>query len=392
MDALFPKGHVLLSEDVLERGGFIREVSLRLVAGDRVMPAGPRRIGKTSVAFEILRRLAADGYYVLHLDLSHVISVTAFAIQLMSRVMSLRTGPIQKFSDTIHELVHTLQHAEIALKIHDLEIHTHLNPSSPDAYQVIDAALSSLETIAHKEGRRAVILLDEFQEIERLGGTMLLKRMRSIMQQQQSTSYLFLGSEPFLLQTLFADRRQAFYRFATMLHLPPIPHAEWVSYITKKFAGVDMTITDDAIRLLLDKTGGHPFCVMVALGESYFQSTVNHNKTVDILGVYEGLSEAALTLEPIYEESLEANSIGTRWRFGHTTSGYEPPAVPRCGSHCSTAGPYQITKSLDPGKTGKRPVPLCGTYVPAMDNPQHRRQMIVNPSRDLAPGESKAIR
>lgn len=303
MAALFPKGHVLLSEDVLERDGFIREVSLRLVAGDSVMLTGPRRIGKTSLAFEILRRLTADGYYVLHLDLFHVISVEDFAIQLMSRVMSLRTGPLQKFSHTIHELVHTLQQAEIAIKIHDLEIHTHLNPSAPDAYQVIDAALSSLETIAHQEGRRVVILLDEFQEIERLGGTMLLKRMRSIMQQQQSTSYLFLGSEPSLLQTLFADRRQAFYRFATMLHLPPIPHAEWAMYITKKFAGVDMTITDDAVGLLLEKTGGHPFCVMVALGESYFRSTVNHDKTVDIRGVYEGLSEAALTLEPIYEES-----------------------------------------------------------------------------------------
>ncbi len=303
MDALFPKGHVLNSEDVLERSGFIQEVRLRLVAGDSVTLAGPRRIGKTSVAVEILRRLAANGHYVLHLDLFHVTSVDDFAIQLMSRVVSLRTGPLQKFSHTIRELVRTLERAEIAVKIHDLALHAHLNPTAPDAYQIIDAALSSLETIAHNDGRRVIVLLDEFQGIERLGGTLLLKQMRSIMQQQLSTSYLFLGSEPSLLQTLFADRRQAFYRFATMLHLAPIPDSEWITYITKKFERVGMTITQDAIGLLMEKTGGHPFCVMVVLGESYFRSIMNHNRTIDISGVYEGLSEAALTLEPIYEDS-----------------------------------------------------------------------------------------
>lgn len=302
MEILFPKGHVLASNDVFERQGFVRDVTLRLYSGDSVMLASPRRMGKTSIAFEILRRLANDGCYVLDLDLFHVTSLEDFAVQLMARVVSLRFGPLQKFTHTLRELYRILERADVGVKIQDLEIHTRLNPTTPDANEIIDAALSTLETIAQKDQRRVIVLFDEFQEMERLGGTLLLKRMRSIMQQQMGTSYLFLGSEPSLLQTLFADRRQAFYRFATMLHLPPIPEDEWDSYITRKFAHVGMTISHDAISLLMENTGGHPFCVMVALGESYYGATIGQRTSIDIAGMFEGLSQTALTLEPIYEE------------------------------------------------------------------------------------------
>lgn len=302
MEALFPKGHVLGSGDVLERRGFVQEITLRLLSGDSVMLAGPRRTGKTSVAVEALRRLAHSGCYVLNLDLFHVTSMDDFAVQLMAQAISLRTGPLQKFSHTVGELYRMLQRADVAVTIHDLEIHARLNPATQDANEIIDAALSILEDIAKKDHRRVVVLLDEFQETERLGGTLLLKRMRSVMQQQTETSYLFLGSEPSLLHALFADRRQAFYRFATMLHLPTIPDAEWETYITKKFNQVGITISHDAVILLLKHTGGHPFCVMAALGESYYGARLGQRTSINVSEMFDALSQAALTLEPIYDE------------------------------------------------------------------------------------------
>jgi hypothetical protein len=75
---------------------------------------------------------------------------------------------------------------------------------------LIDLALTAMERIAQKDKRRLIVLIDEFHEGDRPGGTALLKQLRSIMQRQQAASYLFLGSEPSLMQTVFADRGQAF--------------------------------------------------------------------------------------------------------------------------------------------------------------------------------------
>ncbi len=51
--------------------------------------------------------------------------------------------------------------------------------------------------------------------------------MRSYFQNQKDVAYLFLGSKEGMMKTLFSDKREAFYRFATILPLPPIPAIAW---------------------------------------------------------------------------------------------------------------------------------------------------------------------
>ncbi len=102
----------------------------------------------------------------------------------------------------------------------------------------VEVAFALGERLATKDEKHLVILLDEFQELDRLGGPPLIKKLRALFQQQKHTTYLFLGSQAGLMHTIFSDQRQAFYRFAVMLNLPEIPEATWRSYLTEKFAGL----------------------------------------------------------------------------------------------------------------------------------------------------------
>ena len=94
--------------------------------------------------------------------------------------------------------------------------------------------------------------------MDRLGGADLIRRLRSIFQRQQHCTYLFLGSRPTMLKTLFSNRRQAFYRFAVQNDLPPVPDAAWRKYLVAKFSSVGMEITPAALDLILNETGGSP--------------------------------------------------------------------------------------------------------------------------------------
>ena len=88
---------------------------------------------------------------------------------------------------------------------------------------MLDVAAEATERLGARDGRRVVVLLDEFQEVERLRGSDLMKRPRVQFQRQPHVSYLFLGSRPSLMWALFTTSAAAFYRFAVPAELPTMP-------------------------------------------------------------------------------------------------------------------------------------------------------------------------
>src|SRR5258706_8990156 len=66
--AYFPLGGPVPAADLVGREGYIRRAAARLGDGNHILIAGPRRIGKTSVMLEILRRLRPKGIHTPYLD------------------------------------------------------------------------------------------------------------------------------------------------------------------------------------------------------------------------------------------------------------------------------------------------------------------------------------
>jgi uncharacterized protein len=298
---VFPFGKPAGHEDVVDREHFIAEVQQRLIDGHSVMLAGPRRIGKSSIAWEILRRLKANDVYVAAVDLFYVTSIEEFATKLMQAILENRTGPFQQAVRALHGLQKYFSRSEFRAKIHDLELGVSLVSERVDPTELLESAIQTADVLARKDGRRMVILLDEFQEIERLGGEDLLKRLRALFQRQDNTSYLFLGSQTTLMQTIFSDRRQAFYRFATLLELPPVPFAAWREYIATRLASFNIEITEPALDLLLERTGGHPYCVMAVAYNAYLHVRLEELNTVNADVIHYAYEQAMSHLASIYD-------------------------------------------------------------------------------------------
>ena len=299
---VFPRGRVIPSDDVIGRHGFVHELEERLFLGDSAMLAGPRRIGKTSVAFDVLWKLRDRGCYTVDIDLFHIPTSAELGLQIMRKVLQVRTGLLRTATHTIKGFLEFISKAEIAIKLQDLEITSRLGEVSDNPISVLDEAFLIAERIAENDNRRLIILFDEFQEIERIGGEILLKRLRSIFQHQQYVSYLFLGSEPSMMRTIFADRRQAFYRFATMLHLPDIGSDEWEEYVLRKLNQANLTMSGNAFDVLMQDTGGHPYCVMTVLFDAFLLSQIERKTQIDSEMIKNSLIRAFSQLEAIYDE------------------------------------------------------------------------------------------
>src|SRR5919197_4654972 len=64
----FPVGGPVPGADLVGRETYIRRIGERLWDGNHVLVAGPRRIGKTSIILEALRRLRRRGAHTAYVD------------------------------------------------------------------------------------------------------------------------------------------------------------------------------------------------------------------------------------------------------------------------------------------------------------------------------------
>ncbi len=302
---LFPIGGPVAEEDIVDREDFIVSLTLRLAEGQSVMLYGPRRIGKTSLACETLRRLKTKGFYVASVDFFRLTGKRDFAIALINACLENRTG-IRKTLDVWKDRTKTIIGTDkLAIKLQDLELDLGLSRGEQDDDALLDYALGLPDVLAKRDKRPLVVLFDEFQDASRVAGTEIYKKMRSYFQNQKDVAYLFLGSKEGMIKTLFSDKREAFYRFATILPLPPIPAIAWVEYIAAKFRARGILCPPEPINEAISKSGGHPQDTMVVCSELYYALLEAGQDIISLELVQLGYERALLTLAPIYDEILD---------------------------------------------------------------------------------------
>jgi len=302
---LFPLGGPVSEKDIVDREDFLVSLEIRLIEGQSIMLAGPRRIGKTSLALEVLRRLKAKGSYIAFIDLFRYNTKKELSLAIIDACLENRSG-ISKTTAVLKDgLKRITGAARITAKVQDLELEIGSPSEGKSVDELFNYALRLPEILYQKDKKQIVVVFDEFQEIMRIAGEDTLKVMRSYFQMQEGVSYLFLGSKEGMMNTIFGDKRQAFYRFATILPIPPIPTEAWKEYLSSKFAEKRIVVSDDAILEILELTGGHPQDTMLLCSEVYYALIEAGQTTLTLEFVRMGFTRAILTLSPVFDELLD---------------------------------------------------------------------------------------
>jgi hypothetical protein len=102
------------------------------------------------------------------------------------------------------------------------------------------------------------VVFDEFQEIVRIDPN-LLPLMRSIFQEQPDVAHVYLGSKRHMMEQIFNDANEPFWRSAKQMELGVIPPAQFASFIRKRFAETSRSVEDAAVDEILAVTHAHPY-------------------------------------------------------------------------------------------------------------------------------------
>ncbi|WP_052308320.1 AAA family ATPase [Anaerophaga thermohalophila] len=204
----FKFGSVVEDPFFTNRKKEVEFVSKTLDSNNHLIIISPRRFGKTSL---IRKVIAETDRKVIYLDVQLTNSVNDFAAQLLKRIYRVWPG------EKLRQLV---RHFRIIPNIS-------LNPLSNEvdiSFQAKEAETPVLEDVFNlldkigSEKNRPVVVLDEFQDIMKLG-TGMDKTLRAIMQQHQTVNYVMLGSQESLMREIFEDKKSPFYHFGILFPL-----------------------------------------------------------------------------------------------------------------------------------------------------------------------------
>lgn len=220
---------------------------LRDVVNTRL--SSPRDYGKTS----LLRRAiadarAADSGAVL-VDLYGVRTAGQMAAQIELAHADLPAGPLSSALTTLRRrgggigLQTPLGGASVAF-----------GAGEAGDMALLDALDLPLR-LHEKTGRGMLVVFDEFQVVLKLELDALI---RSVIQHQGAgVTYVFSGSHPGIMRSLFSDRRRPFYGQAAPLELERLPRLVIGEYIVDRFQR-SRREAGDALGWLLDLVDGHP--------------------------------------------------------------------------------------------------------------------------------------
>jgi hypothetical protein len=104
-----------------------------------------------------------------------------------------------------------------------------------------------------------------------------------VFQAQPEVGHVYLGSKRHILDRIFNDKNEPFWRSAKRLEIGAIPRADFGRFVKERFGATDKGIVQPALDRLLDATGGHPYATqelayavweLVPAGHSAFEHDV----------------------------------------------------------------------------------------------------------------------
>jgi uncharacterized protein len=257
----FTFGDLALDEAFTDREDEVAELTSDMRNGQNVLVYAPRRYGKSSLvlkaAQEALRRKALVGY----VDLMKTPTKERFAAALAKTIYSDIASPIGQALEKAAELFRDLRirpTMEVDPSDGSLRFSFQAGRRTTDIDETIERLLEKLGELAADRKRRVVIVFDEFQEVLALDKR-FPNLMRAVFQAQPEVSHIYLGSKRHILERIFNDRNEPFWRSAKQLEVGMIPPAKFAAFIRARFEQTGKKIDDDALERLFEATGGHPY-------------------------------------------------------------------------------------------------------------------------------------
>jgi uncharacterized protein len=256
----FRYGGLALDEAFADRERELAELVADVRNGQDVVVFAPRRYGKSSLLWRAAGELARRRVLVAAVDLMTAPSKQKLAEKLAGAIYEHIASPLERAREKALAPFRGLR-VQPVVNVDPLDGSLSFSFGVGRRTADIDATLERLlelpAELGPARGRRVALVLDEFQEVMEIDRA-LPKLMRSTFQQQPEVAHVYLGSKRHVMERIFSDENEPFWRSAKSIELGRIEPSAFAPFLAERFRAAGKEIDPAALDELLARTGGHP--------------------------------------------------------------------------------------------------------------------------------------
>jgi uncharacterized protein len=252
---------------------------------------GPRRFGKTSILRAAEANLTDAGKVVLRYDAEAFDDIGSLAAALLA-------GAVRKYSSALDRAQAIARKFFVALKPSltldpsdgKITVAVGVEPGARlGAVPLFTDVLNGIERLAAEDGRSALVVIDEFQQVVAEAGQKAERQIRAAVQKHRAVGYVFAGSSSRMMTEMIATSNRAFWQLGDQLHLGPIPRPAFIDFLRKGFELAGATIEAGALEHILDVGEDVPYNVQQLASECWVLITDNRRRYLTVAVVAEAL-------------------------------------------------------------------------------------------------------
>lgn len=257
----FRFGALALDESFADRVEERAELVSDIRNGQDVVVFAPRRCGKSSLVWSAMQALAREGILVAHVDLMTTPTKERLAAALARSIYEQIASPLERIKEKALAPFRGLQvQPTVTIDPEDgsLAFSFALGRGEADLDATLERLLQLPAELGGSGKRRTALVMDEFQEIVEVDPS-LPRLLRSVFQLQPEVAHVYLGSKRHVMEKIFSNANEPFWRSAKPIELGTIAADAFAPFVAERFHASGREAEDDAIRELLAITDGHPY-------------------------------------------------------------------------------------------------------------------------------------
>ena len=218
--------------------------------GNNIVLKAGRRIGKSSLILHVLNQeRVLKNYNTLYVDLFGTKNYDDFHLSFQNKILN---APFARATRIKKDFERMLKGIKVSLgSVDPLTGRLSLPSIGTTPAQTPRIPLDELFSFLENTKKRNIVVFDEFQQIEyypeRMAGI-----LRSYVQQMNNTKFIFSGSSKHMLNTMFTNYNQPFYKSSSNIDLDIIGYDTYEHFVRGCFEEYGKAISPDAIRFVYD--------------------------------------------------------------------------------------------------------------------------------------------
>lgn len=273
----FKYGQVVYDDDFCPRPQLERLLKDYINAAQNVLLAGERRIGKTSLIYQIIHKMSK--LRLLYIDVLEIKTVDDLCRRIIKAIASMeqKSGVVEKVFKSLAHLKPVMAFDPLTGNpTLSLDASVHMTPDSIEG-------LMDLIHSANKRKKLAVVF-DEFQDILNLKeAPTTLAVLRGKIQFHTDIPYVFAGSIRNRMDDIFNNPDSPFFKSAITINVGPLDREVFSGFLQEKFRTGKRRVSQTMLDRIFEITQDNPGDIQQLCGAVWEVTHYNDNIEEDII-------------------------------------------------------------------------------------------------------------